>query len=605
MPPVAALLLISIVWLTPAALSAGSTAAESPSGVVLAGKVTSSDGKPLEGVAVSAQAHNKTFTTTVYTDGKGEYFFPPLDDGRYRTWAQAVSFEAARAELNVEAGQERQQDFSLQNRKGFEKQLSGTEWMASLPAANPQDRRMKALFRYYCANCHVASFVLQNRFDATGWGSILNLMSRIQIYTRDTSEVPPNPWNEAYKEELIGYLTRLRGPHSSPPKFQPLPRPTGESARVVVTEYDISPGDRSGYISSQTGSDWSQGTPSTYEGRSIHDVMVDSKGDVWFGNTVPLERTIAMLDPRTGSVADYKLPDQDSKAVLARNLVEDQQGRLWFTHKPNVGQGGALVNFDPKTGQFQEFPLPSRLSPMGQFVKLDSTRNIWYNYPDGAVKWDPKTGTYSPYRSSLTKGELPYECDVDANDTVWCTMMQSNRLVAVDSPTGKVSVLNLEPLEAEVMGKDREISSRIGGTDSLSPLFQKGPRRLAADRRGDSVWVAEFWGGRLAKIDIHSRKVTEYPLPHRDSSPYDVAVDKNHMVWINLMNSDRVAKFNPYTEKFTEYPLPTLGTEARNIAVDDRTDPPTVWVPYYRVNKIARVQIRTAAAGATNHGEAK
>ena len=44
----------------------------------LSGTVKSSDGKPLEGVGVSARNADETFTTTVYTDQAGRYFFPPL-----------------------------------------------------------------------------------------------------------------------------------------------------------------------------------------------------------------------------------------------------------------------------------------------------------------------------------------------------------------------------------------------------------------------------------------------------------------------------------------------------------------------------------------------
>ena len=51
-------------------------------------------------------------------------------------------------------------------------------------------------------------------------------------------------------------------------------------------------------------------------------------------------------------------------------------------------------------------------------------------------------------------------------------------------------------------------------------------------------------------------------------------------------------KFNPDTEKFTQYQLPTRGSETRYIQVDNSTTPPTVWIPYDRVNKIARIQMR-------------
>lgn len=77
------------------------------------------------------------------------------------------------------------------------------------------------------------------------------------------------------------------------------------------------------------------------------------------------------------------------------------------------------------------------------------------------------------------------------------------------------------------------------------------------------------------------------------TSPYATAVDKNHNVWIALMNADRIEKFDPSREKFTDYLLPTRGTKARWVAIDNSTDPPTVWVPYYRANKLARIQFHS------------
>ena len=61
------------------------------------------------------------------------------------------------------------------------------------------------------------------------------------------------------------------------------------------------------------------------------------------------------------------------------------------------------------------------------------------------------------------------------------------------------------------------------------------------------------------------------------------------------MNNDVLTKFDPKTERFTEYPLPTRGTEIRHVQVDNRTDPPTVWAPYKRTNKVVRLQFRTPA----------
>ena len=59
----------------------------------LTGMVKSSGGNVLDGVTVSARSSDKTYTTTVFTDEAGKYFFPPLAEGNYRIWAQAVGFE--------------------------------------------------------------------------------------------------------------------------------------------------------------------------------------------------------------------------------------------------------------------------------------------------------------------------------------------------------------------------------------------------------------------------------------------------------------------------------------------------------------------------------
>src|SRR5438874_28090 len=67
--------------------------AASPSSLI--GTIRDADGKLLNGVPVSARASDQTFTTSVYTDDKGEYVFPTLPGGDYKVWAQAVGFSTA------------------------------------------------------------------------------------------------------------------------------------------------------------------------------------------------------------------------------------------------------------------------------------------------------------------------------------------------------------------------------------------------------------------------------------------------------------------------------------------------------------------------------
>jgi virginiamycin B lyase len=110
--------------------------------------------------------------------------------------------------------------------------------------------------------------------------------------------------------------------------------------------------------------------------------------------------------------------------------------------------------------------------------------------------------------------------------------------------------------------------------------------------KGITYGRGEFFGDQLARIEIHTKEVKEYPLPYRFSQPYSISVDKNHMVWFNILDRDAIGGFDPKTEQFTEFQMPTRGTEIRQITQDNYTDPPAIWVSYDRLLKIARLQFR-------------
>src|SRR6266481_4580097 len=197
-------------------------AQSAPATANLSGTVKSSDGKPLEGVGVSARNAGETFTTTVYTDQSGRYFFPPVSSGQYKVWAQAVGFDTATSEVGLAGAGKKQVDLMLPTLADFHKQLSGTEWAASLPEDSPNDRRMKSVFINNCSGCHEVSFLLQNRFDSAGWGKIINLMQTMQSIGFAAPGATPDELIHAYRPELAEYLGRVRGPDNSPLTLRPL-----------------------------------------------------------------------------------------------------------------------------------------------------------------------------------------------------------------------------------------------------------------------------------------------------------------------------------------------------------------------------------------------
>ncbi|MBZ5643458.1 MAG: carboxypeptidase regulatory-like domain-containing protein [Acidobacteriia bacterium] len=557
----------------------------------LSGAVKSAGVKPLEGVGVSARNSNETFTTTVYTDPAGHFSFPPLSAGPYKVWAQAVGFELASAQVDLAPAGKKQVELSLTNFPDFQKQFSGTEWAESLPEDTPDDRRMKIVFINNCSGCHEVSFLLQNKFDAAGWGKIITLMQTMQSIGYAVPGATPDASIHAYRPELAEYLGRVRGPGAGAMALRPLPRPTGEAAQVVITEYDLPRPGAPEWVMKHNGTEWSEGTPSRYDGRAAHDVAIDAAGAVWFADDATPGRTLGKLDPLTGSVADFKLADKDNNAEVSHALVFDRKGNIWFSN----GTTGSPTMFDPETGKFSQFPRPEGFPFSGDFIALDSKGNVWSPHREGAYKLDPTNGKYTNY--ALAPAKANYDLTADQDDNVWVSQPGGNRMAHIDAKAGKVDSLLLDPSVPqgfEITEEDRNISANLWLTPNTATPLEKGPRRSATDRETNTVWVCEFFADRLAKIDPRTRKVTEYPLPHRFSQPYAATVDKNHRVWITMLNSDRIARFDPATETFTEFQLPTRGTEIRHVQVDNSTNPPTVWLPYDRTNKIARIQFRAS-----------
>src|SRR6516225_2861201 len=91
-------LLASVASLVVASLAAPTVARADD---LLTGTITSASGEKLGGVTVSAKQDGSTISTHVYTDESGNYYFPPLPAGKYQVWAQALSFEPAKAAVDL------------------------------------------------------------------------------------------------------------------------------------------------------------------------------------------------------------------------------------------------------------------------------------------------------------------------------------------------------------------------------------------------------------------------------------------------------------------------------------------------------------------------
>ena len=177
--------------------------------MLLAGTTRTASGEPLHGVAISARGVESNFTTTVYSDEQGEYFFPALHEGRYRVWAQATGYRTERVEAlpDTRAGQA----FTLRSIGDVTPQLRGPEWLAALPEETFEDRRLKEIFRVQCSECHQAGIPLQNRFDEQGWLAVIAAMEKAGYNGLNARSNRPPAAMRYHKAELARYLARMRG----------------------------------------------------------------------------------------------------------------------------------------------------------------------------------------------------------------------------------------------------------------------------------------------------------------------------------------------------------------------------------------------------------
>src|SRR5437588_7980107 len=258
---------------------------------VLAGAITSASGQKLEGVTVSAKRDGTTITTSVYTDEAGNYYFPPLPEGKYQVWAQALGFETAKAAAELNAT--RKQNIVLKplaDKEATIRQLPSELLVAALPETTEDDARIKKIFTNNCTACHSPGYALQFKFDEAGWNKIINLMKVVP-----GSGVYPGPGAKANQimehnqKQLAAYLARARGPGETSMKFAPRPRPTGEAARAAWTLYDLPLNPDAGIgtkYNPNDGTDWSLGTTSKL-GELPHDGGMDHDGNLYYTSNNP------------------------------------------------------------------------------------------------------------------------------------------------------------------------------------------------------------------------------------------------------------------------------------------------------------------------------
>lgn len=519
----------------------------------LSGQVSSTREGAMEGVVVSARRDGSTVTVSVVSGAKGRFSFPParLEPGHYTLAIRAVGYVLDGAkDVTLAAGQESKADLKLRPAPNLADQLTNAEWLLSIPGTEKQKQFLLA-----CNSCHTLERIVKSTHDAAEFMQVFRRMSG--YYPGSTPLHPQRLTGNAVRnigkgpeaQQIAEWLASINLSRQDTWSFplKTLPRLTGRSTHVIITEYDL---------------------PNKLI--EPHDVVLDPEGNVWYSDFG--EMFLGELDPKTGKVTQYPIPiEKPGFSLGTLDLEIDKDDNPWV----GLMYQSAIARFDRKTKQFKIWSTPKEWdSDAGQLghLAVDGT-------PADDTVWIKNSAGGHIYRLNLASGKFQdlgspkdprtgkrigtYGIHSDAQNNLYLLDFSAGNIVRIDAKTEEPTVF-------------------------LTPTPNSHPRRGRVDDRG-RLWFAEYFGNAIGMLDPKAGKIQEWKVPTPWSSPYDAAFDRNGDAWTGSMNTDRVSRLDVKTGQYVEYPLPRP-TNIRRVFVDDRTNPGTLWVGSNHAAAVVKVE---------------
>jgi virginiamycin B lyase len=542
---------ITAVLLMQAGFLSGSARAQSAA--ALTGQVSSAEEGNMEGVVVTAKKDGSPINISVVSNDKGQFSFPAgkLEPGHYTLKIRAAGYDlVGPKEADIAAGKEAKADIKLKKSSSLLPHMTNADWLNSMPGTDEQKK-----FLLNCVGCHTLERIVKSNHDPDAWLNVFTRMSG--YYPGSTPERP---------QKLFGDFLRVRDRGGDIKKvaewlasvnlsaqekwdwpLKVMPRLTGNSTKVIITEYDL---------------------PQRH--MQPHDVIIDQEGYAWFSDFGQL--ILGKMDPKDGSVKTYPTPElKKGQPLGALNLEVDHFDKIWI----GLSYQGAVARFDKKTGELETFPIPKEWDSNGaQFSHLaveglQVDGKIWVKNSDGTFiyRLDPKTKEWenlgAPKDPRNDKKIGTYGLHADAENSVYLLDFSAGNIAKIDSKTKQLSVF-------------------------LTPTQNSRPRRGRVDHEG-RVWFAEYQGERIGMFDPKTASMKEWKVPTAWSAPYDAAAGKNGEAWTGSMLTDRVSRLDIKTGNVTDYPLPRP-TNIRRVFVDDTKTPGILWVGNNHGGSIIKVE---------------
>ena len=519
----------------------------------MSGVVSSRQEGPMEGVVVSVRKDGATITVSVVSDGKGHFSFPAarLEPGHYAISTRAGGYDLdGPKEATIAAGQEDKVDIKLKPTRNLSAQLSNAEWLISVPGTDEQKR-----FLLECNGCHTYERIVRSTHDAD---EFIQVFKRMAHYYPGSTPLKPQPLagnagrnvgSGPEAQKSAEWLASINLSRQDTWSWQPktLPRLTGKSTHVIITEYDL---------------------PNKLI--EPHDVVLDREGKVWYSDFGQM--FIGEMDPKTGAVTQHAIPETKPGFSLGTlNLEIDKDNNPWI----GLMYQSAIAKFDRRANKFEEWPTPKAWdTDAGQLGHLavqgtPTDDKVWIKNSDGGhiYRLDLKSNAFedlgAPKDPRTGKRIGTYGIHSDADNNLYLLDFSAGNIVRIDAKTKEPTVY-------------------------LTPTPNSHPRRGRVDEQG-RLWFAEYFGGAIGMLDPETGKIAEWKVPTPWSSPYDAVQDKNGNAWTGSMNTDRVARLDIKSGQYIEYPLPRP-TNIRRVFVDDRSNPGTLWIGSNHGASIVKVE---------------
>ncbi|MBV9970164.1 MAG: hypothetical protein JO228_09285 [Xanthobacteraceae bacterium] len=407
-----------------------------------------------------------------------------------------------------------------------------------------------------CNSCHSVERIVRSVHDPE---EFLQIFKRMGSYYPGSTPTKPQPLvGDASREVGRGgdnarknaeYLASINLSQQETWSYplKTLPRLTGKSTHVIITEYDL-------------------------PDRLIqpHDVALDREGTVWYSDFGQM--FLGKMDPKTGKVTQYPIPEvKKGFPVGTLNLEFDRDDNPWV----GVMYQSAIAKFDKKTETFKTWSTPKEWdTDAGQLghLALEGTpvdNKVWIKNSDGGNIYRLDLGTnqmenLGAFKDPRTSKRIgTYGLHSDAQNNVYLLDFAAGNIVKIDAKTKAPTIY-------------------------MTPTPNSRPRRGRVDAEG-RLWFAEYNGNAIGMFDPKTEKISEWKLPTPWSAPYDAEAGRNGEAWTGSMLTDRVARLDIATGQYTEYQLPHP-TNIRRVHIDDSKKPGTLWVGNNHGASIVKVE---------------